>query len=96
LGPHLQVGAAPYDEYVSDPAKPVRFRAPAYTTNRWFRCGAHLGAVVWSMTAGSSGRPDVVGFYFRTLKTPVKISGQPNFANLISSTSARIPIGWLS
>jgi putative CocE/NonD family hydrolase len=78
--------AAPYDEYVSDPAKPVPFRArPIQPT------GGSAVARTWAQwlvddQREASGRPDVAAFISETLKTPVKISGQP-IANLIASTS---------
>jgi putative CocE/NonD family hydrolase len=78
-------GAAAFEEYVSDPAKPVPFRArpirPTGYTNEltWWR---------WLVDdqREASGRPDVVSFVSDVLTTPVKISGQP-IANLIASTS---------
>jgi len=78
-------GDAAFTEYVSDPAKPVPFRArpnrPTGYTNEltWWR---------WLVDdqRESSGRPDVVAFVSDVLTAPVKISGQP-VANLIASTS---------
>ena len=77
--------SAPFDEYVSDPAKPVPFiPRPEHVTasdsnDTWRR---------WLVTdqRESSGRPDVLTFATDVLKTPVKISGQP-VVNLIASTS---------
>jgi len=76
---------APFDEYVSDPAKPVPFRARpsqpvGYTTE--------LTWAQWLVDdqRESSGRPDVLVFTTDVLSAPVKISGQP-IANLIASTS---------
>jgi uncharacterized protein len=77
--------AAPFDEYVSDPAKPVPFiPRPEHVTasdsnDTWRR---------WLVSdqRESSGRPDVLAFATDVLKTPVKISGQP-VANLVASTS---------
>jgi len=78
-------GDAAYDEYVSDPAKPVPYRArpsqpmgydPPLTWSQW----------LVDDQREASGRPDVVAFASDVLKTPVKISGQP-IANLIASTS---------
>ncbi|MGC2467176.1 MAG: CocE/NonD family hydrolase, partial [Candidatus Acidiferrum sp.] len=76
---------APFDEYISDPAKPVPFRARpsqpvGYTTE-----------LTWSQwlvddQREASGRPDVLVFTSDVLKSPLKISGQP-VANLIASTS---------
>src|SRR5262245_13579863 len=78
-------GDAAFEEYVSDPAKPVPFRArpirPTGYTNEltWWR---------WLVDdqREASGRPDVVSFVSDVLTAPVKISGQP-IANLIASTS---------
>jgi hypothetical protein len=77
-------GAA-FDEYVSDPAKPVSFRARpsqpvGYTPN--------LSWVRWLVDDQRefSGRTDVLTFTTDTLTAPVKISGEP-IANLFASTS---------
>jgi putative CocE/NonD family hydrolase len=74
-----------YDEYISDPAKPVPFRArpnrpTGYTEQlSWWR---------WLVDdqREASGRTDVLTYVSDTLSTPTKISGQP-IANLIASTS---------
>jgi putative CocE/NonD family hydrolase len=76
---------APFDEYISDPAKPVPFRARpsqpvGYTTE-----------LTWSQwlvddQREASGRPDVLVFTSDVLAAPLKISGQP-IANIIASTS---------
>ncbi|HEY1948807.1 MAG TPA: CocE/NonD family hydrolase [Bryobacteraceae bacterium] len=74
-----------FDEYVSDPAKPVPFRARpnqpvGYTSN--------LSWVRWLVDDQRefSGRTDVLAFTTDVLTAPVKISGEP-VANLIASTS---------
>ena len=72
--------AAPgYEEYVSDPAKPVPFRARPIDGSSWSR---------WLVDdqREMSGRPDVLVFTSEVLNAPVKISGQP-IANLMASTS---------
>ena len=72
--------AAPgYEEYVSDPAKPVPFRARPIDGSSWSR---------WLVDdqREMSGRPDVLVFTSEVLKEPVKISGEP-IANLVASTS---------
>ena len=72
--------AAPgYEEYVSDPSKPVPFRARPIDGTSWSR---------WLVDdqREASGRPDVLVFTSEVLTTPVKISGEP-IANLIASTS---------
>ena len=68
-----------YEEYVSDPAKPVPFRSRPIDGASWSR---------WLVDdqREASGRPDVLVFTSETLTSPVKISGQP-MANLIASTS---------
>jgi len=68
-----------YEEYVSDPAKPVPFRARPIDASSWSR---------WLVDdqREASGRPDVLVFTSDVLTAPVKISGEP-IANLIASTS---------
>jgi len=78
-------GDPAFDEYVSDPAKPVPFRARPIQP-----VGYDKGAT-WSQwlvddQREASGRPDVVAFVSDLLTAPVKISGQP-VANLVASTS---------
>ncbi len=77
-------GDAAFEEYVSDPAKPVPFRArPIRPT------GAADGSWPrWLVDdqREASGRPDVLAFVSDVLTAPVKISGQP-VANLVASTS---------
>jgi putative CocE/NonD family hydrolase len=76
---------AAFDEYVSDPAKPVPFRArpiqpvgygTGYTWPEW----------LVDDQREASGRPEVVVFVSDVLSAPVKVSGQP-VANLVASTS---------
>jgi putative CocE/NonD family hydrolase len=76
---------APFDEYVSDPAKPVPFRS------RPIQPVGYGGVFTWEYwlvddQREASGRPDVVTFTSDVLTKAVKISGQP-IANLIASTS---------
>jgi hypothetical protein len=78
-------GGTEFEEYVSDPAKPVPFRS------RPIQAVGYGGDFTWSQwlvddQREASGRPDVVSFTSEVLKDPVKISGQP-VANLIASTS---------
>ncbi|HQR38695.1 MAG TPA: CocE/NonD family hydrolase [Blastocatellia bacterium] len=70
---------ATYDEYISDPAKPVPFRARPIDTSSWSR---------WLVDdqREASGRTDVAVFVSDVLTSPLKISGQP-IANLVASTS---------
>ena len=88
LGDSLKVSfAAPshpgkeFDEYVSDPAKPVPYisRPVQYEDPRWS---------AWLVTdqREASGRPDVLTFTSEVLTAPVKISGEP-MVNLIASTT---------
>ncbi len=77
-------GDAAFDEYVSDPSKPVPFRArpiqpvgsPPMTWRQW----------LVDDQREASGRTDVLTFVSDVLGEPVKISGQPE-ANLVASTS---------
>jgi putative CocE/NonD family hydrolase len=78
-------GDAAFDEYVSDPAKPVPFRA------RPSQPVGYDNGLTWPQwlvddQREASGRPDVIAFVSDGLKAPIKISGQP-IANLIASTS---------
>ncbi|HKA18653.1 MAG TPA: CocE/NonD family hydrolase [Blastocatellia bacterium] len=70
---------AAFDEYISDPAKPVPFRARPIDGSSWSR---------WLVDdqREASGRPDVAVFTSETLTASVKISGEP-IVNLIASTS---------
>jgi hypothetical protein len=76
-----------YEEYVSDPAKPVPFRSRpirpvGYDIDKGFTWA------LWLVDdqREDSGRPDVLAFTSDVLTKPVKISGQP-VANLVASTS---------
>jgi uncharacterized protein len=80
-----KAGDASFEEYVSDPAKPVPFRA------RPIQQIGYENGLTWSQwlvddQREASGRPDVVAFASEVLTAPVKISGQP-VANLVASTS---------
>jgi len=92
LGPRFSValtapaaGAAAFDEYVSDPSKPVPFR------KRPIQPMGYTGELTWSYwlvddQREASGRPDVLAYVSEPLTTPMKISGQP-VAHLVASTS---------
>jgi hypothetical protein len=74
-----------FEEYVSDPAKPVPFRA------RPIQPVGYSNGFTWSQwlvddQREASGRPDVLAFISDELTAPLKISGQP-IANLVASTS---------
>jgi putative CocE/NonD family hydrolase len=89
-GPKLGLTApkpsdTPFDEYISDPAKPVPYRA------RPSQPMGYSNGLTWSQwlvddQREASGRPDVLAFASDVLSAPVKISGQP-VANLVASTS---------
>ena len=76
---------APFDEYVSDPAKPVPFRA---RPNQPIGDAAPLSWVRWLVDDQRefSGRTDVLTYSTEPLTTPVAISGEP-IANLVAATS---------
>jgi len=76
------VGDAAFDEYISDPAKPVPFRQRPIGDEK------HQTWSQWLVDdqREASGRPDVIAYVSDELSAPVKISGQP-VANLIASTS---------
>ncbi len=91
LAPGLKLSyAAPksgepgFDEYVSDPAKPVTYRIRPILP-------AYFAGSTWSQWLVDdqrqiSSRPDVVSYTTDPLTSSVKISGQP-MVNLIASTS---------
>ncbi len=77
-------GAA-FDDYISDPAKPVPYRA------RPSQPVGYTGRLTWELwlvddQREASGRTDVLSFTSDVLSEPIKISGQP-VANLVASTS---------
>ncbi len=74
-----RTGETEFEEYVSDPAKPVPYRARPIDNTSWRR---------WLVDdqREASGRPDVAVFVSETLTSPIKISGEP-MANLVASTS---------
>jgi putative CocE/NonD family hydrolase len=76
---------AEFDQFVSDPAKPVPFRA------RPIQPIGYDKGLTWPQwlvddQREASGRPDVVVFVSDTLTAPTRMSGQP-MANLLASTS---------
>ena len=74
-----------FDEYVSDPAKPVPFR-PRPSQPMGYSNGLTWSQWLVDDQREASGRPDVVVFVSAVLDAPVKISGPP-VANLVASTS---------
>ncbi|MCL4705737.1 CocE/NonD family hydrolase [bacterium] len=77
---------ATFEEYVSDPAKPVPFRARPIQPVGYYDAGLTWPQWLVDDQREASGRPDVVVFVSEVLTAPVKISGQP-IVNLIASTS---------
>jgi putative CocE/NonD family hydrolase len=80
-----KAGGGVFDEYVSDPSKPVPYRA------RPSQPVGYVLPLTWPQwlvddQREASGRPDVLVFTTDVLDAPVKISGQP-IANLMASTS---------
>jgi putative CocE/NonD family hydrolase len=79
--------AKSYDEYVSDPGKPVPFRQrpiPPYGYDE--AKGQSWPRWLADDQREASGRTDVATFVSDVLTAPVKISGEP-VANLVASTS---------
>ena len=80
-----QAGDPAFDEYISDPAKPVPFRS------RPTRPVGYDNGLTWPLwlvddQREASGRPDVLSFTSEALTAPLKISGEP-IASLVASTS---------
>jgi putative CocE/NonD family hydrolase len=80
-----KAGDTAFEEYISDPAKPVPFRA------RPIQPIGYDNGMTWPQwlvddQREASGRPDVLAFVSDVLSAPVKISGQPK-VNLVASTS---------
>jgi putative CocE/NonD family hydrolase len=78
-------GEAAYDEYTSDPAKPVPFR------RRPSQPIGYDNGLTWQQwlvddQREAAGRPDVAVFVSDILHESLKIAGQP-IANLVASTS---------
>jgi putative CocE/NonD family hydrolase len=77
---------AAFEEYVSDPARPVPFRARPIQPIGYEDKGLTWPLWLVDDQREASGRPDVLAFASEVLTAPVKISGQP-IANLVASTS---------
>ena len=80
-----KAGGTPFEEYISDPAKPVPFRS------RPIQPIGYSGRLTWPHwlvddQREASGRGDVAAFVSEPLAEPLKISGEP-IANLTASTS---------
>ncbi|MGB7822916.1 MAG: CocE/NonD family hydrolase [Candidatus Sulfotelmatobacter sp.] len=80
-----QPGDAAFDEYISDPAKPVPFRARPIQPIGY---GDRFTWAEWLVDdqREASGRPDVAVFTSDVLTAAMKISGQP-VSNLVASTN---------
>jgi putative CocE/NonD family hydrolase len=78
-------GDGGFDEYISDPAKPVPFRARPIQPTGYSTC-AQWACWLVDDQREASGRPDVVVWTSEVLTKPLKIAGQP-MVNLIASTS---------
>jgi uncharacterized protein len=76
--------AAAFDEYVSDPAKPVTYRTRPIQAI--YREGSTWAQWLVDDQRPASARPDVLSYQSEVLTAPVKISGEP-VANLFASTS---------
>ena len=80
-----KAGDAPFDAYVSDPAKPVPFRA------RPIQPVGYDKGLTWPQwltddQREASGRTDVLAFVSEPLTAPLKVTGEP-VANLVAATS---------
>jgi hypothetical protein len=74
-----------FDEYVSDPSRPVPFHARPIVPES-FDKGQSWREWLVTDQREASGRPDVAVFVSDVLFAPLKISGEP-IANLVASTS---------
>ncbi|HEX5748203.1 MAG TPA: CocE/NonD family hydrolase [Archangium sp.] len=82
-------GGAAFDEYVSDPARPVPYRArPIVEDSSAAGASATDPWKSWLVRdqREAASRPDVLVYVSDVLTAPVKISGRP-MANLVASTS---------
>jgi putative CocE/NonD family hydrolase len=75
-----------FEEYISDPAKPVPFRARPIQPVGYEGEGRSWPRWLVDDQREASGRTDVLVFVSDTLTEPVKISGEP-IVNLVASTS---------
>ena len=77
-------GSAAFDEFVSDPAKPVPYRArPTLAIGAE---GSTWGDWLVDDQRHAASRPDVMVYETEPLKEPLRIAGQP-WADLVASTS---------
>jgi putative CocE/NonD family hydrolase len=78
-------GDSGFDEYISDPAKPVPFRSRPIQPTGYSTC-AQWACWLVDDQREASGRPDVAVWTSEVLTEPLKIAGQP-MVNLTASTS---------
>jgi putative CocE/NonD family hydrolase len=78
-------GDAEFEEYISDPAKPIPF-SPRPIQPMGYEEGNNWPRWLVNDQREASGRPDVVTFVSDVLAEPLKIAGQP-IANLVASTN---------
>jgi len=81
-----QTGDEEFEEYVSDPAKPVPYRARPIMPPMQDEYYPFWSKWLMDDQREASGRPDVLAFVSDVLTSPLKISGEP-FVNLVASTS---------
>jgi putative CocE/NonD family hydrolase len=79
-------GGAAYDEYISDPAKPVTYRLPPFRPT--YASDSTWGRWLVDDQRFAAARPDVLTYTSPVLTAPVHIAGQ-TIAHLIASTSGR-------
>jgi putative CocE/NonD family hydrolase len=77
---------APFDEYVSDPAKPVPFIARPVRPDQEVGNFSRWRRWLADDQREASGRTDVLSYETGVLAAPVKVSGAP-VANIVASTS---------
>src|SRR4051812_5763433 len=87
LRPGIGLGPVPaqFDEYISDPAKPVTNRIRPVPPSGYDTC-AQWACWLVDDQRDFSGRQDVLAYTSDVIKEPLKISGQP-IVNLVASTS---------
>src|SRR5262249_44278142 len=73
-----------FDEYVSDPAKPVPYRQRPVRPVYW--PDSTWGRWLVDDQRNFSGRPDVLSYVTPVLTEPVRVSGQP-LVHLLASTT---------
>jgi len=79
-------GDAAYAEYVSDPSKPVPFRARPIQPIGYYEQGLTWPQWLVDDQREAAGRPDVLAFASDPLTNAMKISGQP-MVHLVASTT---------